>query len=339
MALEIVATVGSPPPPVEDIRRMVAAGATTLRFNLASGHVPRRAVSVIQHVREALGSRGAQVPKILVDLPVPGRKPRAITWESKDVRVPLGARLTFTTALANVTAPTTIGVTDVDSLARITPGTQFAMGDGELVLQVMSLVDGHTIIVEAQSDWYISHHKGIGLPREVDTCRATNAEVDALASVVAQCEVEYVALSFVTTDADVTDARSRLSLGKATEVVAKIETEAALDNLISIGRQADVVMLGRGDMAHDAGFTRIGVMQERFLASVGGLGLRAWVATQLLEVSSRSATPNRAEVCDLSRILLSGAEGVVLAKETSAGVEPSRAIELVRAVARATNRQ
>jgi pyruvate kinase len=65
-----------------------------------------------------------------------------------------------------------------------------------------------------------------------------------------QQKLNYVALSFVRSPADVRELRAFLDLhgGKKIRIVAKIENEEGLKNISAIAKESDIIMVARGDL-------------------------------------------------------------------------------------------
>ncbi len=92
----------------------------------------------------------------------------------------------------------------------------------------------------------LSSHKGINLPGvQVSAPSITAKDREDIAFAVQQ-ELEYIALSFVRRAQDIAELRQLVT--KHMLVVAKIEKDSALENIESIVRASDGVMVARGDL-------------------------------------------------------------------------------------------
>jgi pyruvate kinase len=146
-------------------------------------------------------------------------------------------------------------------------------------------------------------------------------------------DIDYVALSFVQTAADIEQLRKKLkNLGSSARVIAKIETKAAVENIESIVQASDAVMVARGDLATETSPESVPIVQRNIV----GFGLQyakpTIIATQMLASMSESTEATRAEVSDIATAVLIGADCVMLSDETASGHYPIEAISTMKRV-------
>jgi len=144
-----------------------------------------------------------------------------------------------------------------------------------------------------------------------------------------------VALSFVQHADDIKSLRLMLKrLGSSAKIIAKIETNAAVENLESIIQETDAVMVARGDLAIEASPESVPIIQRQII----GLGMRyakpTIVATQMLGSMAEEPEPTRAEVSDVATAALVGADATMLSDETAAGKYPIEAVKTMKKVLR-----
>ncbi len=144
---------------------------------------------------------------------------------------------------------------------------------------------------------------------------------------------EYVALSFVGSEADIHAAREYLdSLHGTQKIIAKIERKVALDKLESIIAAADMVMVARGDLGDEIPLEEIPFAQHDIIVRAAAAGKPAIVATQMMLSMTEHAEPTRAEVSDVTTAVLSGAWGVMLSEESASGKYPAEAVAMMRRI-------
>lgn len=149
--------------------------------------------------------------------------------------------------------------------------------------------------------------------------------------------VDYVGLSFVRSVEDVRTARAHIeALGGQMPVIAKIETQAALDRFDAIADAADGIMIARGDLSLETPFTRVPIVQKQLIAKANRRAKPVITATQMLYSMVASPQPTRAEVADVANAILDGSDAVMLSEETAVGQHPVRAVEVMAAIARET---
>jgi pyruvate kinase len=203
-------------------------------------------------------------------------------------------------------------------------GDRILINDG--LIELVAL-DVHTPRVTARvlHGGILSSHKGINLPGvQVSAPSITDKDREDVAFAVAQ-ELEYVALSFVRRAEDIAELRTMIP--SSTLVVAKIEKDSALENIESIVRASDGVMVARGDVGVEVPFEEVPYAQKRIIAVSNRLGRPVITATQMLESMITHPRPTRAEASDVANAILDGTDAVMLSAETAAGQYPRLAVE------------
>jgi pyruvate kinase len=115
-------------------------------------------------------------------------------------------------------------------------------------------------------------------------------------------------------------------------IVAKIETREAAEGAVAIVREADGVMVARGDLGLQCEARDVPRLQKEILRAAARAGKPAIVATQMLDSMERSWEPRRPEASDVFNAVLDHADAVMLSGETSVGVYPVRAVEVLREI-------
>jgi pyruvate kinase len=118
-------------------------------------------------------------------------------------------------------------------------------------------------------------------------------------------------------------------------VVAKIETREAADAAPAIVREAEGVMVARGDLGLQCEAKDVPRLQKEILRVAARAGKPAIVATQMLDSMERFYEPRRPEASDVFNAVLDHADAVMLSGETSVGDYPVRAAEVLRGIVEA----
>lgn len=154
----------------------------------------------------------------------------------------------------------------------------------------------------------------------------TEEDERSIAFGVAQ-QMKYLALSFVGSAKDVEDGTALIKKYNGTQkVIAKIERQAALDNLDEILAAADGLMVARGDLGSEVPLEEIPFIEKMLIEKANAAGKPVIVATQMLLSMTESPTPSRAEVTDVTWATLLGADGVMLSEESASGKYPVEAV-------------
>ena len=144
-----------------------------------------------------------------------------------------------------------------------------------------------------------------------------------------------VALCFVRRPEDVLFVREH------TRAAAHREDREAAGGAARRGDPArrDCVMVARGDLGIELPIEEVPIVQKKLLALAGWLARPSITATQMLDSMITSSRPTRAEVADVANAILDGTDAVMLCQETAVGAYPVGAVEMMAAVASATERE
>jgi len=176
----------------------------------------------------------------------------------------------------------------------------------------------------------LSSHKGMNLPGvQVSAPTLTEKDREDIAFAVEQ-DLEYLALSFVRRAQDIAELRGLIP--KSMLVIAKIEKDSALENIETIVRASDGVMVARGDLGVELPFEEVPYAQKRIIALCNRLGRPVITATQMLESMITHPRPTRAEASDVANAILDGTDAVMLSAETAAGQYPRLAVEAMNRI-------
>ena len=179
--------------------------------------------------------------------------------------------------------------------------------------------------------------KGVNLPRlRIRVPAITREDRDHIGFGI-ENDVDMVAASFVQRADDIRTARKvAAEKGKEIFLVAKIEKSEAVENLESIVREADGVMVARGDLGVELSFERVPVVQKKIILEANRFAKPVITATQMLESMISSPTPTRAEVTDAANAIIDGSDALMLSEETAVGGYPVEAVRVLHKVAQET---
>lgn len=322
---KIIATVGPACNNYKSIYEMIVAGANGLRLNFSHA-TQEECIRQISWIRRASKSYGKPVA-IIQDLQ--GPKIRLGDFDGI-INVRDGQSLQFKFKADYQRSG--IIPTQYDLSKKVKRGERLYLYDGTIQTKVTSVANG-IVHVRAENDGILIRRKGINLPDTDfagDIITTKDKKDIAFGS---EHDIDYVALSFVQTADDVTILRRILkNLGSHAKVIAKIETQIAIENVESIIQEADAVMIARGDLAIETLPESVPLEQRKII----GLGLRykkpTIVATQMLASMTKTPEPTRAEVSDVATAVIVGADSVMLSDETAIGKYPVDAIKVMKRV-------
>lgn len=200
-----------------------------------------------------------------------------------------------------------IGCTLKEAFAAVREGHSVWFDDGKIGGRVVARRDD-AFEIEVTSTppkgGKLRAEKGINLPdTPLEMPALTPKDIEDLTFLAEH--VDMVGLSFVRDPADVLlleEHLHRLGAGHL-GIVLKIETARAFENLpelllTSLRSPPVGVMVARGDLATELGFTRLAEVQEEILWLCEAAHVPVIWATQVLEDLAKRGAPSRAEVTD-----------------------------------------
>ena len=327
---EIMATIGPTLEKTEDLQQAIKAGARW--FRLPCGYRQRPHLQNSLAISAASKSVGIPV-QLLLDLP--SSRPRTGTMQ--ELRLSVGDRVLFWDPEDGVAEPAQNGILHVPLpgltalICKLKTNHRMWFCDGRLSFIIEELHHGSVLVHMEKGAIPLKSSNSIFLPDSPSPFAVMTSEDRALLQSFGEKNLrpDWIALSLVGSPEDVICARkeTREHLGVETKIMAKFETEQALNWIDEIIAEADGVMVARGDLGLAVGYIRLPEAQEMLVAAARQAGKPVVVATQTLEVFAETGLPQRAELSDLSLIARQRADAVMLGKET---VFSPRPIETIR---------
>ncbi|HVX39983.1 MAG TPA: pyruvate kinase [Gemmatimonadaceae bacterium] len=314
---KIVCTLGPSSSTREALRSLMDAGLSVARINFSHSTHEQHAATIAL-VREVAAEIGRPVA-ILGDLQGPRIRigelpaPRDLEDGSDVVLVAEGHE-----------QGDEIPVTYAALADDVHVGDRILINDGLLELVVLE-VHKPRVTARVLHGGRLTSHKGMNLPGvQVSAPSITEKDREDV-RFAAEQELDYIALSFVRRAQDIAELRTLIP--KSMLVVAKIEKDSALENIETIIRASDGIMVARGDLGVELPFEEVPYAQKQIIALCNRLGRPVITATQMLESMITHPRPTRAEASDVANAILDGTDAVMLSAETAAGQYPRLAVE------------
>jgi pyruvate kinase len=325
---KIVATLGPSCASRELVESLVHSGVDALRLNFSHGRHEQHAewAGVVRDVQD----RFRRPLALIADLQGPklriGELPEPVVLRRDEEVVVAGERAAGDGDLP--VSPDVIG-------SVLVPGNEILIDDGLVRLRVEA-VEGGRVRSRVLAGGTVRTHKGVNLPGVPLPIPSLTRKDFADLELALQLGVDYVALSFVRSAADVRDLRRLVEeAGSTARLIAKIEKAEAVSCLDEILMVADAVMVARGDLGVEIGAADVPLLQKRIILRALERGLPVITATQMLESMVAQPEPTRAEASDVANAILDGTSAVMLSEETAIGGFPVEAVSTMDRIARA----
>ena len=333
---KIVCTLGPATSSVETLVKLVQTGMDVARLNFSHGTHEEHS-AMMEKIREASSLTGEPIA-ILMDL----QGPKIRTGRLKEpMELKEGEKLVIT--IDEMIGENHKVSTTYQNLPKdVKPGDTILMDDGLLQFKVLSSSE-HEVVAEVKYGGFLKSNKGINLPGvAVSAPSLTEKDKEDLLFGIAN-DVDYVALSFVRTAADVTGIREfiieHIDKRKKLPIIAKIEKDEAVKNIDEIIQEADGIMVARGDLGVECAPEEVPMMQKMIAKKANEAGKPVIIATQMLDSMIEHPRPTRAEANDVANAVLDGADAVMLSGETSVGKYPIQVVKTMDSIIRRTEEE
>jgi pyruvate kinase len=332
---KIVATIGPASDSEAILSQLINAGLDVARLNFSHGTHEQHA-DRIARIRKV--SRELDKPVTLLQ-DLQGPKLRVGDLPGEGIPLTVGQRVILTSLDEPLTAPDGLVIPlDVPNLAQsVTKGNRILLDDGNLELNVEA-VKGKSVETSVVLGGLLKSHKGVNLPgAHLDIPSFTGKDREDLIFGL-QSDLDVVAISFVTTAADVMVVKQAIqtlssdSRKAHTPVIAKLERPEAVDNLDEIMNCADGVMVARGDLGVETSVSVVPIIQKRIIDCANRYGKPVITATQMLESMIHNPRPTRAESTDVANAVFDGTDAVMLSGETASGSYPVEAVSVMSSI-------
>jgi len=326
---KIIATLGPATDSPEKLESLIKAGTNAMRLNMSHGtHAwVRSTVANIRKINDQINTHTA----ILMDLQGPSIRTGDL---DKAYQLKVGDEVEFRIEGAEPTLPRSTTVNYADLPGDVTVGDTILVDNGLLHLRIESKTDNH-IHCTTLTDGTLASRRHINLPGVRLNLPAMTEKDKKDATLAAELQLDFIALSFVRDVAHVEEIRAFLAeRSSAPRIISKIEDQEAVRNLNGIIQASDAVMVARGDLGIEIHLEELPIIQRRIVKKCQILGRRSIVATHMLESMIENPSPTRAEVTDVANAVFEQADAVMLSGESSVGKYPIECIEVLDRIAR-----
>ncbi|MEI7512921.1 MAG: pyruvate kinase, partial [Candidatus Uhrbacteria bacterium] len=327
---KIVCTIGPASHEIEQLVALTESGMNVCRLNFSHGTHDDHAelIKRIRHTRELTG----EPLTLLQDLQ--GPKIRVGILPDEGVKLEAGKNIVFTSGPGDV--PNTIPVTYPNLHEDVKPGQHLLLDDGLLEVVVKSVKE-KDVTCKIVTGGILKSHKGLNLPETQTKISAiTEKDKDDLIFGIQQ-KVDWVALSFVRSAADIKQLRELI--GEAPiKIIAKIEKPEAVTNMDEIIDAVDAIMVARGDLGIELPAEKVPVIQKDLIRKCRLARKPVIVATQMLDSMIHNPRATRAEVSDIANAVIDHTDATMLSGETASGEHPIEAVKTMAATIEETEK-
>lgn len=285
---KIICTIGPASCEKDVLKKLMLAGMDVARFNFSHGDYDafEKWFSNVVEVRKQLGIPVAT----LLDTKGPEIRIGAFENESGVV---LKRGQTFILTTDEIQGTNERCSVSFKGLPKeVKKGTTILIDDGLIAMEVEE-IRNNDIICKVVDGGVVTDHKGVNVPNvSLSLPYISDKDMQDL-NFGAQMGFDFIAASFCRTGADIAYLRNYChALGwNDVRIIAKIENSEGVENIDDIIREADGIMVARGDMGVEIPFEKIPSIQKMIIEKVFAAGKIVVTATQMLESMIKIRAP------------------------------------------------
>lgn len=323
---KIIATLGPSSDNEAILKKMFLAGLDVVRLNFSHG-TPAEHLRRIKFIR-TLNKKLRRAIAIMLDLEGyrirVGRLKREISLKKN--------------AILYITQEDIVGEDQevpfdyIGSLKVIKPGNLIYIDDAKILLKVIKR-EKKRLKTRVATPGVLRGRKGINILDVSLPFSAVTEKDKKDLNFAIKHRLDFVAQSFVRSAEDIRLIKDILRKKHSEcKVFAKVENKEALRNIDEIIREADGIIVARGDLGVCLPIYKIPVLQKEIIKKCRLNGKPAVVATQLLDSMTEERFPTRAEVSDVANAILDGVSHLLLSGETAVGKHPHKVVEMMNKI-------
>lgn len=325
---KIVATIGPVTENTKALTDLAMAGMNVMRLNFSHGDFAEHQKRV--NLWKAVAKKTGLTLSVLQDLG--GPKIRIGEFKTDSIVLKPGAKFTLTTEKV-IGNESKVFVNYPKLPKEVKVGGTLLLDDGKKALKIIK-IKGKEIECKVLVGGEIKGRRGVNAPGANLSISSITAKDKKDIEFGIKNKVDFMALSFVRRAEDITELKEILKKNKSkASVIAKIETEEAVENIDEIIKVADGIMVARGDLAIETPAEKVPGVQKMIIRKCNDIGKPVITATQMLESMVENPVPTRAEISDIANAILDGTDAIMLSGETTLGKNPIEAVKVMSKVA------
>ena len=327
---KIICTLGPATDQGTVLEDMMKAGMNVARFNFSHGTHEEQKVRIDQ-VKEARTRLGLPIG-LLLD--TKGPEIRIKTFKEGRIELATGDEFTLTTREVEGDKGI-VSITYAGLPKDVEIGTRILVDDGLIGLEVLRIENGTDIVCKVQNDGPLSNRKSINVPGiRLNMEYVSEKDREDIIFGIGQ-GIDFIAASFMRSAEDAREIKAILAEHNARHVqlIAKIENMEGVNNIESILRETDGLMVARGDLGVEVPYYELPEIQKLLIKTAISAGKLVVTATQMLESMAKNPRATRAEVSDVANAVFDGTSAIMLSGETSVGKYPVESVRTMSQIA------
>lgn len=325
----IVATIGINSFSEDKIRKIILSGVDIIRYNFSYRILDDKiqSLELLERIKIDLNSS----TKLMIDMP--SNKIRLGDFSNRIFSVSEGDEITLHSGSFSPDCHEFIPVEIVKLGEQVYFNQAITIGDGEMALEVIEIIDPETIKVRALNNGVIKYMKTFNIKQSLDDEKYLEYFQNIIDK-IKNNPPTYIAISYINQRINEELKKVILNSLNNVKIIIKIEKELDKTTLESIclDNFYNMILLDRGELGVNSPYERCGIIQKEVIETAKFFKKQILVSTQLLESTTNNFTPNRSEIINLTQLVLDGADGIIFCHESTVGLRPSYSIAVAKKI-------
>ena len=325
---KIIATIGKENDDLKLIENMIIEGVDVFRINLSYTDL-EICDSLIEKIKKS-EKKTSKIVGIMLDLDGPSiridklKENEVYLEENKEIRI-----YNYHVVCNNTQISTNCN--NLSSLVNI--NDIISIGYGDVKLKVIEINDDNFLCKIVDSGLIKSnqvlHVENSYLKLPFISSKDKKSILYAIKN-----NIDFLALSYVRDEQDILEVVDMLieQENDHIELISKIETNEAYENIEEILKVSDGVMVSRGDLGVNISLEKLPMYQKEILKIARDYEKIGLVSTNFLKSMVHEKTPSRGEVLDIYNTVFDNADGLVLTDETTIGENALESINMMNKI-------
>lgn len=316
----------------ERTRKILLSGADIIRVSLLK-RSPEKNVDLIKKIQDIIDDLNANA-KILLDLSFN----RVILgdFDIKMLAVRESEEFVCKSATYSANCNEFIPI-QVEKLGKNVQLNQtLIVGDGEVALEVIEIIDQDTIRVRMLNNGILQYMKPINIRSDQDIGEISEKYIGII-NKVKDLDIRFVSIPYIERSIN---EKIKNKLGKPLNKIRKVKkiikigSIASLKDIDSILADPfyDMVIFNRGLAGVNFPYERIGLMQKEIVKKAKKHKKSVIIFTDILESTMRNFIPSRADILDLTNMVIDGVDGILFGVETNGYARPAYTISVAKKI-------
>ncbi|KAJ4775650.1 Pyruvate kinase [Rhynchospora pubera] len=332
---KIIATLGEKSRSVEVLAASLRAGMSVARFDFSHGEVDYHQAT-LDNLKEAIMSTN-KLCSVMLD--TVGPELQVVNKNEQEILLEADATIVLTPDQDKEASASLLPINFHGLAQSVNPGDKIYIGQylftGSETTSVwleVSELRGEDVVCLIKSSGSLKgplftlHVSRI----RVDLPTLSDSDKDVISKWGVKNKIDFLSLSYTRHAEDVRHAREFLSeVGLSqTQIIAKIENIEGLTHFDEILKEADGIMVSRGNLAMDLPVEKVFLFQKAAIYKCNMAGKPA-IVTRVVDSMTNNLRPTRAEATDVANAVLDGCDAILLGAETVRGLYPVEGISMV----------